>query len=95
MSNGNGTGVGGNDGVAASSGQEQKLEANRAKLAALVACLWAGVGVGAMLCGHTAEATRHYAEHARDAIKGCYECHYEEVMEFRDAFRGFNFMAEK
>lgn len=32
-----------------------------------------------MLCGQTAEATSHYAENAREAIKGCYDVVSEEV----------------
>lgn len=59
--------------------QEMRHGAQRARLSAGVACLWAGIGVGAMLCGHTAEATKHYAENAREAIKGCCDVVSEEV----------------
>lgn len=63
--------------------KDLRQRAHRARVAAGVACLWAGIGVGAMLCGETAEATRHYAENAREAIKGCYDVVSEEVgMEF-------------
>lgn len=59
--------------------KELRQRAQRARLSAGVACLWAGIGVGAMLCGKTAEATSHYAENAREAIKGCYDVVSEEV----------------
>jgi len=59
--------------------KELRQRAQRARLSAGVACLWAGIGVGAMLCGQTAEATSHYAENAREAIKGCYDVVSEEV----------------
>lgn len=61
------------------SDEELRQRAQRARLSAGVACLWAGIGVGAMLCGDTAEATLHYAENAREAIKGCYDVVSEEV----------------
>ncbi|CAM9589276.1 unnamed protein product, partial [Scytosiphon promiscuus] len=60
--------------------KELKQRAQRARLSAGVACLWAGIGVGAMLRGQTAEATAHYAENAREAIKGCYDVVSEEVL---------------
>ena len=63
----------------AGSDREAKLRAQRARLSAGVACLWAGIGVGAMLCGQTAEDTMRYAENAREAIKGCYDVVSEEV----------------
>lgn len=62
--------------------KELRQRAQRARLSAGVACLWAGIGVGAMLCGQTAEATSHYAENAREAIKGCYDVVSEEVSAF-------------
>lgn len=61
------------------SDDDLRQRAQRARLSAGVACLWAGIGVGAMLCGDTAEATLHYAENAREAIKGCYDVVSEEV----------------
>ncbi|CBN79174.1 hypothetical protein Esi_0010_0075 [Ectocarpus siliculosus] len=60
--------------------KDLKQRAQRARLSAGVACLWAGIGVGAMLCGQTAEATSGYAENAREAIKGCYDVVSEEVL---------------
>lgn len=72
-------------GPSTSAGGERDIErelrhsAQRARLSAGVACLWAGIGVGAMLCGHTAEATKYYAENAREAIKGCLDVVSEEV----------------
>ena len=63
------------------SAEDLRQRAQRARLSAGVACLWAGIGVGAMLSGHTAEATLHYAENAREAIKGCFDVVSEEVRE--------------
>ena len=63
----------------AGSDRDAKRRAQRARLSAGVACLWAGIGVGAMLCGQTAEDTMRYAENAREAIKGCYDVVSEEV----------------
>lgn len=62
--------------------RESRKRAQRSRLAAGISCLWSGIGVGAMLCGQTAEATTHYAEYAREAIKGCYDEVSEEVRVF-------------
>ncbi|CAN0270763.1 unnamed protein product, partial [Pylaiella littoralis] len=60
--------------------EDLKRRGERARLSAGVACLWAGIGVGAMLRGQTAEATSHYAENAREAIKGCFDVVSEEIL---------------
>lgn len=77
--NGSGGARGAGENSSSASERELRQRAQRARLAAGVACLWAGIGVGAMLGGQTVEATKHYAEYAREAIKGCHDVVSEEV----------------
>ncbi|CAM9746747.1 unnamed protein product, partial [Choristocarpus tenellus] len=50
-----------------------------ARLDAAVGCMWASIGMGALVSGFPVDVARPYAMRAREAMKGCYDHTSEDV----------------
>ncbi|CAM9193947.1 unnamed protein product [Choristocarpus tenellus] len=60
--------------------EETEWKKRKTRLSAAIGCLWAGIGMGALLSGLSVEDTQLYAARAREAMTICFDHVSEDVL---------------